>query len=85
MIESVSTFCVLARHALLLSGVEAGFRKHDTVAKLRDIGLDATAFETLLDIRAEHKKPGDVEAGALFSSYLQQIEALVAHVDRLGK
>jgi hypothetical protein len=85
MIESVSTFCVLARHVLLLAGVEAGFRKHETVAKLRDIGLDATALETLLDIRAEHKKPGDVEAGALFSSYLQQIEALVAHVDRLEK
>ena len=85
MIESVSTFCVLARHALLLAGVDSGFRKHDTVAKLREIGLDATAFEALLDIRAGHKKPGDVEAGAVFASYLTQIEALVAHVDRLEK
>ena len=85
MLESVSTFCVLARHALLLSGIEPGTRKHETVAKLGDIGLDAAPFETLLDIRAEHKKPADVEAGALFSGYLKQIEALVAHVDRLER
>jgi predicted nucleotidyltransferase len=85
MLDSVSTFCVLARHALLLSGIETGFRKHDTVAKLRDISLDASALETLLDIRARHKKPGDVEAVTLFSSYLKQIEALVAYVDSLEK
>jgi predicted nucleotidyltransferase len=85
MLDSVSTFCVLARHALLLSGIETGFRKHDTVAKLRDISLDASALETLLDIRARHKKPGDVDAVNLFSSYLKQIEALVAYVDRLEK
>jgi predicted nucleotidyltransferase len=85
MLDSVSTFCVLARHALLLSGIETGFRKHDTVAKMRDISLDASALETLLDIRARHKKTGDVEAVTLFSSYLKQIEALVAHVDRLEK
>jgi len=85
MIESASTFCVLGRHALLLSGVESGFRKHETVGKLREAGLDSSALETLLDIRAEKKKPGEVEAGALFASYLTQIEGLVAHVDRLEK
>jgi hypothetical protein len=85
MIESVSTFCVLARHALLLSGVADSGLKRETVAKLREVGLEAPAFETLLDIRSQKKKPGDVEAVALFSGYLKQIEAIVAHVDSLDK
>ena len=85
MLESVSTFCVLARHALLLSGLADGWHKRETVAKLRKVGLDAPAFDTLLDIRERKKKPGDVDPGALFSEYLQQIEAIVAHVDRLDK
>ena len=31
------------------------------------------------------KKPGDVDVESLFDSYLKQIEAVVAHVDRLEK
>jgi len=85
MLESVSTFCVLARHALLLSGIEAGWQKREAVAKLSEAGLKAPAFDTLLDIRGQKKKPGDVDAVALFSDYLKQIEAMVAHVDRLEK
>lgn len=85
MLDSVSTFCVLARHALLLSGVADGWQKRETVSKLRELGLEAPAFDTLLDIRSEKQKPGDVEAVALFSGYLNQIEAIVAHVDRLEK
>ena len=85
MLESVSTFCVLARHALLLTGIAVGWQKRDAVAKLRDIGVDASAFEALLGIREQKSKTSDVEAGALFADYLRQIEALVAHVDRLEK
>ena len=84
MMDSVSTFCVLGRHALLLAGERDGWRKHETVAKLQAAGLDASAFNTLLDLRAQ-KKPGGVEAVALFSQYLRQIEAIVAYVDRLEK
>ena len=85
MLDSVSTFSVLARHALLLSGIAVGWQKRDIVAKLRDIGVDASAFEALLSIREQKRKTGDFEAGALFSDYLSQIEAVVAYVDRLEK
>ena len=85
MLDSVSTFCVLARHALLLSGVDAGYRKNDTVAKLRQAGLGAPAFETLLDVRAQKKPAGELDARTLFSDYLKQIEAIVVYVDRLEK
>jgi|SRR5579871_961183 len=85
MLDSVSTFCVLARHALLLSRINAGWQKRNTVAKLPDIGLESSALETLLDVREQKRKPGDVDAAALFPEYLKQIEAIVAHVDRLEK
>jgi hypothetical protein len=85
MIESVSTFCVLARHALLLAGIQVSWQKREVVAKLREAQLDGSALEQLLDVREKRKKAGDVSAGVLFSEYLKQIEALVAYVDRLEK
>ncbi len=85
MIDSVSNFLVLARHALLLSGVACGTQKRDAARNLSSIGVDAAPFNTLLDLRERGKKPGDVDAGLLFASYLKQIEAVVAHVDRLEK
>src|SRR5579864_1292031 len=85
MIDSVSTFFVLSRHALLLSGIAAGWQKRDVAGNLGAIGVDAAPFDTLLDLRERKKKPGDVDPESLFASYLKQIEAVVAHVDRLEK
>ncbi len=84
MIDSVSNFLVLARHALLLSGMPPGFRKREIARHLPAIGVDPSPFDTLLDLR-DQIKPRDVDAEALFASYLKQIEAVVAHVDRLEK
>ncbi len=50
MLDSVSTFCVLARHAILLSGGEAGWQKRDVVEKLGELGADPAPFRTLLDV-----------------------------------
>jgi predicted nucleotidyltransferase len=85
MIDSVSTFFVLSRHALLLSGISAGWQKREVAKNLGAIGVDAAPFDTLLDLRERKKKPGDVDPELLFASYLKQIEAVVAHVDRLEK
>jgi predicted nucleotidyltransferase len=85
MIDSVPNFLVLARHALLVSGLPSGFRKREVVRHLPDIGVDATPFDTLLDLRDQSKLAGDVDPAALFASYLKQIEALVGHVDQLDK
>src|SRR5580693_1947169 len=85
MIDSVPNFLVLARHALLVSELPSGFRKREIVHSLASIGADGTPFDTLLDLRDQSKLAGDVDPGALFASYLQQIEALVSHVDRLDK
>ena len=85
MIESVSNFLVLSRHALLLSGIATGSGKREAAANLAAIHVDTSPFDTLLDLRERKKKPGDVDVESLFASYLKQIEAVVAHVDRLEK
>ena len=85
MIDSVSNFLVLARHALLLSGIVAGSEKREVARNLAGIQVDASPFDTLLDLRERKKKTGDVDVESLFASYLKQIETLVAHVDHLEK
>ncbi len=88
-LESVSTFCVLARHALVAAGVDA---KTDRRAVIRQMSatlkMDASPFEVLLDIR-EDKSDSLLESrfgsdpGELFARYLECIRRLVEFVDRL--
>jgi predicted nucleotidyltransferase len=85
MMDSVSTFLVLSRHALLLSGIATGWQKREIARNLAALQVNATPFDTLLDLREKKKKPGDIDVESLFASYLKQIEAVVAHVDRLEK
>jgi len=68
-----------------LAGMQVSWQKREVVAKLREAQLDGSALEQLLDVREKRKKAGDLSAGALFSEYLKQIEAIVAFVDRLEK
>jgi len=85
MIDSVSNFLVLARHALLVSGLPAGSQKREIAHHLASIGVEPAPFDILLDLREQKRKAADVEPQDLFARYLKQIEALVAHVDRLEK
>lgn len=84
MAESLSTFCVLIRHALRLSGAQAPHPKREIVAQgVQVFGLNAEPFHTLLDLREQKRKPREIEAQALFENYLKQIEVVVGAVDRL--
>ena len=85
MIDSVPNFLVLARHALLVSGLASGWRKREVARHLPDIGADSEPFETLLDLRDQSKLAKDVDPEALFEAYLHSIEALVRHVDQIEK
>jgi len=85
MLDSVSTFCVLLRHAMLLAGIAAGTKKRDVVARLGEIGVERGPFERLLDLREGRAKAKDVVPGALFESYLAQVDAAVTFVDQLAK
>lgn len=84
--DSVSTFLVLFRHALLLHGVEAPHRKREVIeAARRQFGFDAAPFERLLDLREERVKPREVEPVGLLTSYLEGIGTVIEAVDRLGR
>ncbi|MCE5308518.1 MAG: hypothetical protein LLG20_12840 [Acidobacteriales bacterium] len=84
--DSVSTFCVLFRHALSLSGVEARFPKREVVGQAKEaFALDPEPFLTLLDLRDGQRKARDVDPVPLFTRYMEQIQIVVDAVDRLEK
>jgi hypothetical protein len=84
--DSISTFCVLFRHALLLHGVDPGPHKRDAVTQAaQQFAFDPQPFTTLLDLREEKIKPRGVEPAALLALYLKGIAAVTDAVDRLEK
>jgi hypothetical protein len=84
MSDSISTFCVLGRHALLLAGREARWAKRDVVADMEKVlGMRFDGFNAVLNIRAEGKLPKDFNVAVLFEKYLTEVDALVAFVDRI--
>ncbi len=86
MVDSVSTFCVLFRHALRLHGVDADPHKRQVIARAREMfGFDAAPFEKLLDVREERAKPRDFDPVAALPAYMAGISAVVEAVDRLEK
>ncbi|MEI9814845.1 MAG: hypothetical protein WDO18_20375 [Acidobacteriota bacterium] len=81
--ESVSTFCVLGRHALTLSGGAPDVDRRALVRQLAArIPADLASFETLLDIREGKGSPSTVPM-ELFAKYLVSIGELVTFVDGL--
>lgn len=86
MVDSVSTFCVLFRHSLILSGVAAPARKREIVsAAAAKFGIDAEPFATLLDLREQKVKPKEIEPEPLFARYMMQIERVIDAVDAIEK
>ena len=85
LLDSVSTFCVLFRHALVLHGVDADGTKRAAIEGARQhFGIDPLPFERLLDVREERVKPREVEPLSLLASYLEGISRVIAAVDRLA-
>ena len=83
-VDSVSTFCMLARHALVLGRVPA---KSDRRAVIRQVGetlqMDVTPFNILLDVREDKSGVDPGDPGELFAQYLDCIRRLVEYVDGL--
>jgi hypothetical protein len=84
MVDSVSTFCVLGRHALILSGQEPRWKKVEIVAALEDLTrMPFTATNEILAIRAAPKGKVARDTAAMFANYLKEIAVLVRLVDGL--
>jgi predicted nucleotidyltransferase len=85
MTDSVSTFCVLFRHALALRGEPRRAQKREIVDQARAVfAIDPAPLLTLLDLRDGRGKPGEVEVARLLESYLIQIQTVVAAVNSPG-
>jgi hypothetical protein len=86
MLDSLSTFCVLFRHALILHGGEAPATKRDVIARASErFGFDAATFDKLLAVREQKMKAREVDPVALLGSYLDAIGVVIQAVDRLEK
>jgi predicted nucleotidyltransferase len=86
LVDSVSTFCVLARHALILGGREPKWRKHEVVSELAlALGKPLTGFTAVLDVRHNGKLPEGMTAALLFERYLSEVDSLVEYVDHFEK
>jgi predicted nucleotidyltransferase len=86
MAASVSTFCILFRHALVLAGHEPRWTKREVIALAAEkFAMDPQPFFTLLDVRGRASTQRTVDAGTLLGSYLAEIGKVVDRVDRLAR
>ena len=86
LLDSVSTFCVLFRHALILRGFDAPDSKRDVIACTRQVfAIDAAPFEKLLDVREGCLKARDIDPVLLLASYLKEISQVIDAVDQIEK
>jgi len=84
--QSISTFCVLGRHALILSGNKPRFKKSEVVESLEvAMRRQLESFHTILSVRENGALTGTQTAKDLLEGYLSDIDALVRFVDGLGK
>ena len=84
--DSLSTFCVLFRHALMLHGHEARMQKREVIAQAREVfHIEAAPFEKLLDLREEKIKPRDLDPVPLLGPYMKEISVVIDAVDGLEK
>jgi hypothetical protein len=86
LLDSVSTFCVLFRHALALHGAEPPAGKRDAVIHAgRQFAFDPLPFERLLDVREERLKPRELDPAATLGACMAGIGKVIEAVDGLEK
>jgi hypothetical protein len=86
--DSLSTFCVLFRHALILHGAigrqDTPLGKREVIAKASEhFGIDARPFEQLFDLRDGKAAGRDADLERLLADYMAQISTVIEAVDRL--
>jgi hypothetical protein len=86
LLDSVSTFCVLLRHALLLRGVSAPLARREMLeAAHTEFGIEPEPFLRLLDIRQKSNKAPKFQAESLLGGYLREIERVTEAVNAMQK
>jgi hypothetical protein len=83
MMESVSAFCTLFRHALVALGQPMPASKREAVTALAALtGADPSAFHSVLDVREAKREQDDLHVEPLLRKYLEFVEAVTNDVDR---
>jgi hypothetical protein len=87
MADSLSTFCVLFRHALLLAGCEeAPSTKRGIIERSGAVFLiDTKPFLRLLEAREDKSKLKSIDSPQMLGSYLRELSIVVDAVDRIEK
>jgi len=85
MSDSLASFAALFRAVLILHGQEPPVSKAESVrSTVRLLGLEELPFEQILDLRVKtESKLTETEANKVFSAYMEQIERVIAAVDRI--
>jgi hypothetical protein len=84
--QSISTFCVLGRHALILSGQAPQFQKLEVVGGLETaLNCKLHSFRAILTAREAGKLSAEQNAKNLLEGYLSEIDTLVRFVDGIGQ
>lgn len=86
LIDSISTFCVLFRHAARLGGFIAPWgRKAIIDEMMRRFDVDPMPLLQILAMREGRIRPADVDPEPLLGSYLKQLQIVIDRVDRLQR
>ena len=84
--DSLSTFCVLFRHALILRGEAGPSSKRAVLERAGEVfQLDSKPFLQLLEAREDQTKLKSIDSPQLFASYLRELSIVVDAVDRIEK
>jgi hypothetical protein len=85
MSDSLASFAALFRAVLILCGHEPPVSKADSVhATVSLLGLEASPFEQILELRTKVSKLTEAEADKVFSAYMDQIERVIQAVDEIA-
>jgi|SRR5579859_1728323 len=83
MTDSVSSFVILFRHALIALGERPPQSKREVADRLAAVlGFDSRPFHTLLDVREKKLAEKDMDAAATFRSYLESLQHAEDEFDR---
>ncbi|MBI3683301.1 MAG: hypothetical protein HY235_23255 [Acidobacteria bacterium] len=84
--DSVSTFCMLFRHALRIAGHPTPITRTAILDEAeRRFGIDQAPLAKVLALREKRVSPKSANPVDLFESYLAQIGKVITAVDRIEK
>ncbi|MGA9413260.1 MAG: hypothetical protein WCF61_01335 [Terriglobales bacterium] len=84
LLRSLPAFGTLFRHALIALGdAGAGSKREAAAALAGKLGIDASIFAELLDLRERKKDRQPAKVDEIFARYLRLVEQVTAAVDKM--